>query len=181
MLGAGKGTVADYLHKNKNFVYLSVRNFVAAEVLRRGKLVSRETISQAASQMKGANGEEYIVKELLSQALLEKKYNVVIESIRTKAEAEYLKAHGVKLWAIHTDVAVRYARTMESKKDADKIPLEQFLANEKKEFAATQGSEEMLLEAMKIADVTISNNGSKEDLFAQVDARVLQTLTETIQ
>lgn len=176
MLGAGKGTVANYLTKNKNFVYLSVRNFLAAEVLRHGKMVSRQSISQAANELKSQFGQEYIVKELLTQALLEKKRPVVIESIRTKEEAQYLKTHGVKLWAIDTDPKLRYVRLMDGKKDADKISFEQFLAEEKQELANTNNTEETLLEAVKLSDVTINNNGSKQELFSRIDVLEQQAL-----
>ena len=35
-LGAGKGTIVDYLVKNRGFVHYSVRAFITEEIKRRG-------------------------------------------------------------------------------------------------------------------------------------------------
>ena len=171
-LGAGKGTVAAYLTKNKNFVYLSVRNFLAAEVLKQGKMVSREAIAKIAADFKAAHGTEYIMQELVNQTAHEK-HSVVIESLRAPAEADFLKARGAKIWAIDTDAKVRYGRLMESKKDAERISFEQFIKNEETELGGALAADS-LLGAIQKADAVITNNGTKDELFAHIDVALQQ-------
>jgi adenylate kinase family enzyme len=94
-LGAGKGTVAKYLVERHNFTYLSVRNFLAAEVLRRGLAVNRDTITQVSNKLRAQHGPGWIVEEILGQALGQTKAlrqkDVVIESIRSIGEAKMLR------------------------------------------------------------------------------------------
>ena len=167
--GAGKGTVAEYLTKNKKFVYFSVRNFLAAEVLKEGKMVSRETLAKIGIELKALHGADYIVKALMEQAKNEK-HNIVIESLRSPEEALYLKSHGAKLWAVDADPKVRYARTTVGKKGPELISLEQFVAQENKELESTETSKENLAEAIHMADETILNSGTKEELYQAIDA-----------
>lgn len=177
--GAGKGTVAEYLTKNKKFIYFSVRNFLAAEVLKEGKMVSRETLSKVGLELKSKHGADYVVKALMEQAKSEK-HNIVIESLRSPVEAEYLKSHGAKLWAVDADPKIRYARTTIGLKGADLISLDQFIANENKELESTETSKENLAEAIHMADEKIINNGTKEELYQAIDAALAKDGITTI-
>src|SRR3990167_8321617 len=109
-LGAGKGTVAEYLHKKHGFIYLSVRNFFAEEVLKRGLMVSRETIGKVAGEVRAQHGETYPVEQLLARMGNARK--VVVESLRTAPEAALLKSRGGVVWCIDADPKIRYQRTM---------------------------------------------------------------------
>ena len=60
-LGAGKGTVAEYLVKKHNFSYLSVRNFFAEEVLRRGFMINRDTITEVANDLRAPHRTHYSI------------------------------------------------------------------------------------------------------------------------
>ena len=44
-LGAGKGTIVDYLVQNRGFVHYSVRAFLIEEIKRRGLEANRDTIA----------------------------------------------------------------------------------------------------------------------------------------
>jgi dephospho-CoA kinase len=118
-LGAGKGTVAVYLTKKHNFTYFSVRNFLAAEVLKRGKIVNRDTITETANALRAEHGAGYVTQRLLAEAISQKN-NVVIESIRTVGEAKFLKSHGAQLWAVDADLKVRYNRIVGRASETEK-------------------------------------------------------------
>jgi dephospho-CoA kinase len=165
-LGSGKGMVAEYLTKKHNFTYYSVRNFFAQEVLRRGKMANRDTIAEVASELRAEHGETYALGQLMSQQALTGN-NVVIESIRTKAEAEYLKAQGALLWAIDADLQIRYQRTLKRDASVEHVSLESFVEQEKKEVA--------LKEVIASADVVLRNEGTKEEIFAQVEAALAKS------
>ncbi|MDR0438308.1 MAG: AAA family ATPase, partial [Bacteroidales bacterium] len=43
-IGAGKGTIVDYLVSQKGFLHFSVRDFLSEEIERRGLPVNRDTM-----------------------------------------------------------------------------------------------------------------------------------------
>lgn len=159
-LGAGKGTVAEYLSKKPKFTYYSVRNFFAQEVLRRGKMVNRDTIAQVAADLIAQHGPTYALEQLLGQAPAGG--NVVIESIRSKEEVQYLKSRGALLWAVDADLQVRHQRTLKRDASVEHISFEQFAEKEKNDV--------VLKEVMAMADTTLHNDGTKEELFANIEA-----------
>jgi dephospho-CoA kinase len=151
-LGAGKGTIAEYLTKKHNFVYFSVRNFYAGEVVRRGKLANRDTISAVAHELRSAHGPTYAIEQLLAHA--RPGQSIVIESIRTQDEVEYLKSKGGILWSIDADLRMRFERS--AKRDtALALTFEQFSAKDAEETA--------LRDVMSLADITINCDCTKEE------------------
>lgn len=163
-LGAGKGVVAEYLTKHHKFTYFSIRNFYAAEVVKSGKMANRETISEAASLLKSQHGPNYALEQLFAS---NPKGNVVVESIRTKGEAEFLKQKGDALWAVTADIKTRYNRTLEHNRSTGSgaISFEQFQAQEENDTSVA--------EVMSHATVVLDNGGTKEQLFEQVEAALL--------
>jgi dephospho-CoA kinase len=168
-LGAGKGTVAGYLNKKHKFSYISVRNFLAAEVLQRGLMATRENIIATANDLRAIYGADYITEQLLSHVVTQKN-DVVIESIRTPGEAAYLKSHGAQLWAVVAALTSCYAHVSSDKADAEKISFEAFAADVERDLVSTNTREHTLLQVIKNADVVIRNEGTKEELFMQVEA-----------
>ena len=169
-LGAGKGTVAEYLTKKHNFVYFSVKNFIAQEVLKQDNMVNRDTLIVAANHMRAEHGSGYIVEQLMSQALSVKNTNVVIESIRSVGEAQFLKSHGAKLWAVDADIHARYARIVKRASDKDGVTFEKFGQQEEQEMHGTDPSTQNLAAVREMADVVMQNDGTQEALYQQVEA-----------
>ena len=167
-LGAGKGTVADYLAKKHGFVYLSVRNFFAQKLLRRGQAVNRDTIRDVANELRAEHGPNYATDQLLSQ-ILDKKVDVVIESIRTLGEAEFLKSRGAVLWAVDADIHTRYGRIVKRASVTDGVSFEKFAEDEAKETTSTDPNKQNLPAVRDVASVVFQNDGTQEALFAQVE------------
>ena len=164
-LGAGKGMVAEYLTKKHNFTYYSVRNFFAQEVLRRGKMVNRDTIAEVAAQLRTKHGPTYALEQLMKQVLAGK--HVVIESIRTKEEAEFLKSKGALVWAIDADMQVRYQRTLQRDASVEHVSFESFTEKEKADTS--------LKEVVALADTLLRNDGTKEALFGDVEVALAKS------
>lgn len=173
-LGAGKGTVATYLVKKHNFTYLSVRNFIAAEVVKKELLVNRDTIAQVANELRAQHGAQWIVEQILNQALEQTKVlrqkHVVIESIRSVGEAQLLKAKGAILWAVDADIHERYRRIVGRASETDAVSFEKFTADEKREWENTDPSKQNLKAVISMADEVFNNDGAQDDLFKQVEA-----------
>ena len=84
-LGAGKGTIVDFLVKEKGFAHFSVRAFISEEIIRRGMEVNRDSMVIVANDLRKQNSPSYITDQLYEKALAAGK-DSVIESIRTPGE-----------------------------------------------------------------------------------------------
>jgi dephospho-CoA kinase len=166
-LGAGKGTVVDYL-KTKGFTHYSAREVWVEEVKKRGLAVNRDTITATANDLRAQHGPAYFaeVSVAKAQAL---GGNAVIESIRSVGEAEYLKSHGAKLWAVDADVTKRYERVVVRASETDKISFEKFVEDEKREWDNQDPTKQNLKAVIAMADVVLTNDGTQEELFVQVE------------
>src|SRR3569623_560327 len=107
-LGAGKGTVVEYL-KTKGFRHFSARNFFIEEINRRGLPVNRDTMTLVADDLRRQHGPGYFTEETLKRIEGEDA-DYVIESIRSLGEAQYLKSKGAILWAVDADIKKRFER-----------------------------------------------------------------------
>lgn len=165
-LGAGKGTVVEYL-KTKGFIHYSARDFFVEEVKRRNLTVNRDTITETANDLRTKNGPDYVLKTLFSRAT-ETGGDSVIESIRALAEGEFVKAHG-QLWAVDADRKARYERIIRRASETDVISFDKFVEDEEREMNSTDPAKQNIAGVMKTADVVLTNNGTPEELFAQVE------------
>ena len=89
--GAGKGTVVDYLVAQHNFTHYSSRDFIMEEIHRLGLPETRVQTRLTANSLREQYGNDVVVRKAFEKAMIEAKNTVVIESIRTLAEVEYLK------------------------------------------------------------------------------------------
>ena len=111
-LGAGKGTIVDYLIKNRGFVHYSVRSFITEEINRRGLPVNRDSMTMVGNDLRAQHSPSWIVEQLYEQAQASGK-NCIIESVRTAGEVEALRGKpNFYLFAVDADTKVRYERAV---------------------------------------------------------------------
>ena len=89
-LGAGKGTIVDYLVQNKGFVHYSVRAFLTEEIKRRGLEVNRDTMTLVGNDLRAKHSPSWIVEQLYEKASASG-CNCIIESVRTPGEVDALR------------------------------------------------------------------------------------------
>jgi dephospho-CoA kinase len=167
-LGAGKGTVVDYLAA-KGFAHYSARDFIIREIERRGLPVNRDTMTVVANDLRATHSPSYIAETLCDEARSAGK-NAVVESLRTEGEIAALRAKGhFLLIAIDADPKIRYERIVARGSETDNISFEKFLADEAREMHATDPNKQNLARCIELADHRLMNNGTKEELFSQVD------------
>jgi dephospho-CoA kinase len=168
-LGAGKGTIVDYLIEKRGFVHFSVRGFLVNELEKRGMPVNRDTMTSLANELRAQHSPSYITDELYKQAKAGGK-NSVIESIRTPGEITSLRAKGnFYLFAVDADPKVRFERIKQRKSSTDNIDFDTFLANEKREMTASDPNKQNLSKCISEADFVFDNNGDMEALYQQVE------------
>jgi dephospho-CoA kinase len=166
--GAGKGTVVEYL-KTKGFKHFSARDFFTEEIIKRGLEVNRDSMVFVANDLRAQRGPGFFAESAVAYAQLQGG-DVVVESIRSIGEAEYLKAHGAELWTVDADIKKRFERISLRASETDKISFEKFVEDEQREFSNTDPTKQNLSGVMKMADVVLTNDGTETELFAQVEA-----------
>jgi len=166
--GAGKGTAVEYL-ATKGFTHYSSRSFIVAEIQRLGLESTRNQMRLTANELRAKYGNEFVVKQAYEKARAEQNDKVVIESIRALAEAEYLKSQDGILLAVDADVQLRYERVQDRRSDSDKVTFAEFVAHEELEKNDPDPNGMQKASVIAMADYTITNNGTLEDLHAQVD------------
>jgi len=167
-LGAGKGTVVDYLVKELGYKHYSVRSFLIEEIERRGLPVNRDSMTEVANELRARYSPAYIIEQLYGIAN-ESGVNSIIESIRTPGEIDFLKEQGkFILLAVDADPKLRYERVVMRGSETDKISFETFQSNEEREFITSDPNKQNLSKCIQLADHVLRNDGSIEDLVNQV-------------
>lgn len=178
-LGAGKGTIVEYLTRKKGYVHFSVRAFLTEEILKRGLPVNRDSMVVVANDLRSRHSPDYIVGQLYNQALASGK-NCIIESIRTPGEIDLLRTKGnFYLLAVDAPQEIRYQRIIQRASETDKISFETFVANEKREMDSTDPNSQNLRVCIGRADYRIMNDGGLRELEQQVD-RILSQIDPAI-
>jgi dephospho-CoA kinase len=168
-LGAGKGTVVEYLIKNKGFNHFSVRQFLLKEIRKRNLPENRDNMVLVANDLRRLNSSSYITDQLYVQAIQTGK-NAVIESIRTPGEIDSLKTKGsFYLFALDADPKLRYERIRKRNSETDQIDFNTFLQNEQREMTSSDPNSQNLQKCREMADFVLWNDESINELYEKVE------------
>ncbi len=169
-LGAGKGTIVEYLVQKMGFQHFSVRGFISEEILRRGLAVNRDTLTLVANDLRANHSPSWIVDQLFAQALKTGK-NCVIESIRTPGEVVSLRQKGqFILFAVDADPKLRFDRIKKRGSETDQIDFDTFLSNEKREMESADPNKQNIGKVVQMADFVFTNNTEISHLEEKVEA-----------
>lgn len=168
-LGAGKGTIVDYLIQHYGYKHYSVRGYLIEEATRRGMEINRDTFVKVANDLRAKHCPSYIVDELYKQAEAAGG-NAIIESVRTPGEVESLRHNEhFLLFAVDADPKVRYERIVGRASETDHISFETFIENEQREMSSTDPNHQNIGRCMQMADFVFNNDGDFEALYKQVE------------
>lgn len=168
-LGAGKGTIVDFLIREKGFLHFSVRAFISEEIVRRSLPVNRDSMVIVANSLRQQNSPSFITDCLYEKAVPAGK-NSVIESIRTPGEVISLREKGqFILLAVDADPEIRFNRIIARQSETDHIDYRTFLENEKREMVSSDPNAQNLSKCIEMADYKLLNNGTIEQLNRQVE------------
>ena len=176
-LGAGKGTIVEYLVEKKGFQHYSVRAYLLEEIRKRGLPENRDSMFNLANEMRTLEGPSYVTDQLYYKAL-ESGRNCLIESIRTPGEIYSLRKKGnFTLLAVDAKPEIRYRRIHLRQSETDHISYSEFIENESREMTANDPNKQNLKKCIEEADFLLENNGSKEDLIQQVEKTLKKSTT----
>lgn len=165
-LGAGKGTIVQYLTQKKGFEHFSVRGYLEESL---GEGANRDSLVQKANELRAQHGPGYIAEQLLLRAIDSNK-NAIIESLRTVGEINSLRKIGnFYLFGIDADIDKRYKRIVERGSGTDRISFEEFKANEEREMHSDDPNKQNLAACIELANFKFYNNGTIDDLFLDTE------------
>ena len=166
-IGAGKGTVVKYL-EDKGFVHYSCSGILKEILKERGLQAVRENLSPLSDGL----SEQYEGGVLFlahKRAVEDGAENYILESIHRQEEADYVRKLGGIILGVDADIRKRYERTIiRGEGEKDDTTYERFLKNAEREDEG-KGGKPNIRAVLENADAVVMNNGSLEELHAQVE------------
>lgn len=167
-LGAGKGTIVDYLISKRNFKHYSVSDFLKEGLSKQKRPIDRTSMQNIGNELREKYGPDYITRNLFRIAQ-KANQNSIIESIRNPKEAEFIKSNGGILIAVDANIKTRYERIKTRGSEKDSVTFEEFKKQEERELQSTDPNAQNLPRCIEKADYKIDNDGDLNSLYEQVD------------
>jgi len=170
-LGAGKGTVVEYLVTKKGFKHFAVSDtFLVNEAHKRGLEPIRSVRRDIANEYR-SKGPTKLMEAVyeMAQSAIEAGEDVVIEPQHTAAEVIFIQSIGGAELAVDADLRTRYDRIQKRGSSKDDVTFEQFAAEQKHEMESNNPNQNNLGAAIALANATLYNDGTPEELFAQIE------------
>lgn len=172
--GSGKGTAAAYLKEKYG---ASAYRF--STILREAAHIfaipeTRENLIRISIVMREAFGENLLARALAAISAKDENLIVVVDGIRRDMDVEELsKLPGFHLVYLTAEIRTRFERLrIRGENDGETgMTYEQFLAEEQ------LPTETSIKEVAKKAEITLSNDGSKDELFASLDQLIARLKT----
>lgn len=168
-IGSGKGTVVDYLKQKKNFAHYSSSGRLKEILDERGLAATRPHLSALADELmeQHAGGVLQLSHER-AQANGDTDY--ILESIHRESEAAYVRSIGGVILGIDADLTTRFERTQKRQEgEKDNVTFEEFKAHAAREDDGATGTGPNIRAVLKSADYVVHNDGTLDELYAQVD------------
>jgi len=173
---SGKGTVAEIL-KKKNFTYHSLSDSLRDELKSLKKEETRENLIDIGNKLREKGGPGVLADKLMPK--LNSENNHIVDSIRNPLEVISLRKETLLrrffLISVDANSRLRYDRLCSRGRIGDTDSWEKFVEQEKKEENNDDPNKQQLSRTMEMADYSIDNSGTLEELEAQVN-RIISSL-----
>jgi len=173
MPGSGKGEALKYF-KEKDISAIVMREVVQKEMEKKGIEVNNKNLREYATELRKKNGMDIVARMCLPliKELAKKHETILIDGIRSFEEVKIFKKELTKdfvLIAIFASPKTRFERLKNRGENWDMKTWEEFEWRDNVELSWG------LRNSIALADFTIDNSGSLEDLNKRLD-KILKTI-----
>jgi dephospho-CoA kinase len=169
--GSGKTSAADYLQQ-RGYLYLSLSDEIRTELDSRKLPPTREHLMRVGNELRADFGADVLARRVREKLLEGQDY--VVDSIRNPSEVvELRKLEGFRLVHFDAPREVRFERVVGRSDERTPLSFEEFTQQEDLEMESSDEKTQQLLATFALADETLVNEGSLEQLQERVD-RVLK-------
>jgi dephospho-CoA kinase len=167
-IGSGKDAVVDYLSDKYNLPTVSVGDMVREMAKEKGLSPTRENLEQIALKSIQKHGKEFFMNRVIKRTRKKGWNRAGVTGIRTPDDVWYLKRkigeNFVLLHVLIEDPHKRYKRLTRRGRQGDPQSWDDFLEQDRREEETFY-----IKEAASMADCSIDNSGTLEDLHLQID------------
>lgn len=172
---SGKDTVADYL-MTKGFNHISLSDIIRDEARRRGIEITRDNLIRLGNELRVNYGKSILADRAITKIEPNKDY--IITSIRNKGEIESLrKKDGFVLLNLDAPIEIRFLRMIKRSREEDPKTLGEFKEKEDIENSENENNQQIHI-CRSLADYTLYNDTSKEDLIKKIDDLLIKLKPE---
>ncbi len=166
---SGKDTLAKRLVADFGYVHVSTSNIVREIAMKERGSVERTVLFEVATQHRHEDGAGYFAGKALEQP-----GDLIVSGLRSLGEVAAVREAGGVIVFVDAPVEVRYERMKARGRDREiQLTLEEFAANEQKEWYGGPGEADFNLRDIKAgADVVIENE-LELDAFVETAYRLL--------
>lgn len=169
-LGGGKGTVVDYLIKEKGFAHYSSSGHLIYLLEERGEVVDRDGMNRVANELRADNPAGVPAETFKKYEAEDGESDAIFESLHSVPEVDFIKNVGGIVIGVTADPDIRYERISKRGSVKDNVTKEQFIAQQEREEKGSEDpNKSNIFNAINIADFLIENNGTLEELYKQID------------
>jgi len=162
---AGKGEVANFL-VSRGLIYQSLSDVIREEAALRGLPPTRENLIEVGNLLRREGGPAILAEKIIAKL----SGRDVVDSIRNPHEVMALQRQpSFILIGVSAPIEIRFARARARSRPGDGGTLQEFAAREERERSLDPTSQQIHL-VMEMADLTVDNSGTIEDLHRVVAA-----------
>ena len=162
--GAGKGEVASFFVE-KGYAYFSLSDVIREELQKENQEITRDNLIRMGNAMRRKTTPDILARRVAKKIM----GKTIIDSIRNPQEVEFFRnRENFILLAIDAPAPIRFERVKQRGREESASSFQEFVAKEAEEMG-TNTNRQQLLACMEMADHTIINDGTLEDLRKKLE------------
>ncbi len=171
---SGKDTVAAYLVDTHKFTHVSTGDMIRFYIAEHGiEGQDRDTLKMVGTMLREEHGADYLAR----LALQNNSSRLIVSGLRAIAEAKMIQAAGGIIIACTAPIEIRYERASERGRLTDGVTFEKFKVQEEAEASNPNLEAPNVSAVVAMADYTINNVGTLQDLHNEVDEIIKERLS----
>lgn len=166
-LGAGKDTAAEYLAEKLGGVHVSGGDVLRQMIIGLGLEPKKSALGDFGTFLRTHYGNDAITGMIERSA--EGAAHLIASGFRSPAEAESWKARNATILYIDAPDTLRHTRVGERSRAHDTFTQDDLKKLDQQEFASKAAMAENLTAVRDMADATLVNDGTLEELYVKLD------------